>query len=124
MNFVLDENCQISARHLPKNTINAKQLYENNGLPPVGVDDKKFQRLAWQNNYTIITKDIQLVLRSNQQERDVVFIYGTSGRRWIFVSKFIKLKNRLTLKSLLANTEVRKGLGFSLIPYYAKGVKK
>jgi len=129
MKYVLDENCTVRDEELPENVINARDLYYNNGLREHGVEDQKLLRLATQHGYLIITQDQRLVVRANQQNIDIVYAHGRSGKNWFFISKNSRVTNRLRLKQFIqretiiqANVTVVSDQ--SLIPYFMKGGNK
>lgn len=99
MKYVLDENTNKKNNMLPKNTINASELYEKNGLKKQGVSDEKLLELSVIHDYVIVTRDVKLVLKANRQRINIVYVYDDKEHKWMFIPGQMKIKNRIKLKS-------------------------
>lgn len=93
MKFILDENISQSTDKLPNNVINSRILFFQNGLD-IGQKDDKLIELANTHDYIIITRDLQMILKQNKNQKNVVWGFGKDGTTFIPIPKNIRFKSR------------------------------
>lgn len=104
--FVLDENITILENLLPKNVLNARELYFRNQIRQYGIKDGHLLKMARKQGYTIITKDMGLVIKANNVNENIVYVLGPNyGKQWFLIPGSEKIGNRLRLKKYMATHE-------------------
>lgn len=99
--FVLDENITIVDDLLPKNVLNARELYFQKGVRQFGIKDGHLLKIANKENFIIITKDSGLVIKANNINTNIVYVVGKYGKHWYLIPGKEKLGNRRKLQAYI-----------------------
>jgi len=119
MKFVLDENINRIKSKLPKNSINARELYRMNGLKEKGVADSRLMELANEQSYIIVTKDQGLILKANRLSIPIIYADGFEAQRWCLIPRDLKFTSRTNLNRYLLNNSVDTMEELEILPFFA-----
>lgn len=119
MKFILDENINRTKKYLPKNSINASELYKINGLKEKGVADSRLMELANEQGFIIVTKDQGLILKANSLSIPIIFADGEKGQNWCLIPKDLRIKNRIKLIKYVSENFITEMEDLELLPFFA-----
>ncbi len=118
MKFVLDENINRIKSKLPKNSINARELYRVNNLKESGVADSRLMELANEQGYVIVTKDRGLILKANRLSIPIIYADGSDAQRWCLIPRDLKFRSRIKLNHYVLTNSVDTMEELEILPFF------